>query len=44
VLLLYCATAISPHNAGSLDVTFAFPHAANLAEAGHTVQDKSLGM
>jgi AP-4 complex subunit epsilon-1 len=42
--LLYCALAISPHNASSLDLSFAFPHAVNLAEAGVTMQERSTGM
>ncbi|GJE90878.1 hypothetical protein PsYK624_070220 [Phanerochaete sordida] len=40
VILLYC----SMNSMGPLpDVEFALPHALNLAEAGHTVQDKRIG-
>jgi hypothetical protein len=33
ILLLYCASTTSPDNAHSLDLSFAFAHAINLAAA-----------
>ncbi|KAH9901574.1 ARM repeat-containing protein [Cubamyces lactineus] len=38
ILLLYCAMTVNP--GVHVDLEFALPHAINLAEAGHTVQDK----
>ncbi|KAI0333484.1 ARM repeat-containing protein, partial [Cubamyces sp. BRFM 1775] len=41
ILLLYCAMTVNP--GVHVDLEFALPHAINLAEAGHTVQDKRTG-
>jgi AP-4 complex subunit epsilon-1 len=35
--------AITSEKSGALDVSFAFSHAVNLAEAGRTLQDKRIG-
>jgi AP-4 complex subunit epsilon-1 len=43
ILLLYCASAVSPGNAHSLDLSFAFAHAVNLAAAGRTTQERRTG-
>lgn len=42
ILLLYCVMTLSPGL--TADIDFAPPHAINLAEAGHTVHDKRIGM
>jgi AP-4 complex subunit epsilon-1 len=44
VLLLYCASAVSPGAVTHLDVDFAFSHAVNLAEAGRTIHERRIGM
>ncbi|KIJ67872.1 hypothetical protein HYDPIDRAFT_185857 [Hydnomerulius pinastri MD-312] len=41
VLLLYCATALTTTAPG--DLSFAFPHALNLAELGQSLMDKKIG-
>ncbi|KAH7888611.1 armadillo-type protein [Phlebopus sp. FC_14] len=41
ILLLYCAMALTTASPG--DLSFAFPHALNLAELGRSLMDKKVG-
>ncbi|TFK44520.1 armadillo-type protein [Crucibulum laeve] len=43
IILLYCSMTVTSGFLPTGSLEFALPHALNLAEAGHTVQDKRIG-
>jgi AP-4 complex subunit epsilon-1 len=44
IILLYCASSVSPGFLAKDVFEFAFLHAINLVEAGRTVEDKRIGV